>query len=67
MLVRCLMKEHCETVWEINAGPKAYFYMLKVKQHFLKIYYSVLVVVRRLSAKWLLEIKGDFIFSLQAV
>lgn len=32
MLVRYLTKEHCETVWKmINASPKAYFYMLKVK------------------------------------
>lgn len=54
-------------VWEINASPKAYFYMLKVKENFLKIYYYVLVVVRRLSTKWLLKIKWDFIFSLQAI
>lgn len=54
-------------VWDINASPKAYFYMLKVKQHFLKIYYSVLVVVKTLSTKWLLKIKWDFVFSLQAI
>lgn len=54
-------------VCEINASPKAYFYMLKVKQNLMKIYYYVLVVVRRLFTKWLLKIRWDFIFSLQTI